>query len=128
MEREDPKSIEYIDGIAIHYYGNFFPASILSNLHNRYPDKMLLSTEACEGINRLTIRHRCNIPLIKNYLKLFTGPMPWDEHKVELGSWNRARNYVRSILQVSYDLRTKSNFSFTLFFFIFSSLSFSLLL
>ncbi|XP_026326864.1 glucosylceramidase-like [Hyposmocoma kahamanoa] len=75
MEREDPKSIEYIDGIAVHYYGNFVPASILSNLQNRYPNKMLLSTEACEG------------------------PMPWDEHKVELGSWDRARNYVRYILQ-----------------------------
>lgn len=50
MEREDPRSIEYIDGIAIHYYGNFFPAVILSNLQRDYPDKMLLSTEACEGI------------------------------------------------------------------------------
>lgn len=49
MERADPKSIEYIDGIAIHYYGNFFPGAILTRLQNQYPDKILLSTEACEG-------------------------------------------------------------------------------
>lgn len=49
MEREDPKSIDYLDGIAIHYYGNFFPAQILTGLHYRYSNKILLSTEACEG-------------------------------------------------------------------------------
>lgn len=76
MEREDPKSIDYIDGIAIHYYGNFFPASILTALHNRYPGKILLSTEACEG------------------------PMPWDLLQVEIGSWRRARRYTTSIMQV----------------------------
>lgn len=50
MENENPKSIEYIDGIAIHYYGNFVPAHILTMIQQRYPDKILLSTEACEGI------------------------------------------------------------------------------
>lgn len=49
MEREDPKALDYIDGIAIHYYGNFVPPAILTALQNRYPDKILLSTEACEG-------------------------------------------------------------------------------
>ncbi|KOB64974.1 Glucosylceramidase, partial [Operophtera brumata] len=73
MEREDPKSIEYLDGIAIHYYGNFFPAQILTQLHQRYPNKILLSTEAC--------------------------PMPWDAERVEIGSWARARKYTTSILQ-----------------------------
>ncbi|XP_028157457.1 lysosomal acid glucosylceramidase-like [Ostrinia furnacalis] len=75
IEREDPRALDYIDGIAIHYYGNFFPPAILRNLQNRYPDKMLLSTEACEG------------------------PMPWDLEKVELGSWRRARRYITSILE-----------------------------
>lgn len=49
MEHADPKSIEYIDGIAIHYYGNFVPAYILTLLQRRYEGKILLSTEACEG-------------------------------------------------------------------------------
>ncbi|XP_063530263.1 lysosomal acid glucosylceramidase-like [Cydia strobilella] len=75
MEREDPKSIEYIDGAALHYYGNFIPPIIMTAIQNRYPDKILLSTEACEG------------------------PMPWDREKVEIGSWDRARKYTKSIIQ-----------------------------
>ncbi|KAL0839787.1 hypothetical protein ABMA28_016422 [Loxostege sticticalis] len=77
MEREDPKALDYIDGIAIHYYGNFVPPAILTALQNRYPDKILLSTEACEAA------------------------MPWDinRHKVLLGSWTRARRYITSILE-----------------------------
>lgn len=50
MEQEEPKAFDYIDGFAIHYYGNFAPASILTAIQNNYPDKILLSTEACEGI------------------------------------------------------------------------------
>lgn len=49
MAREDPKSIEYIDGIALHYYGNFVHPVILTAIQNQYPGKILLSTEACEG-------------------------------------------------------------------------------
>ncbi|CAH0397603.1 unnamed protein product [Chilo suppressalis] len=75
MERAEPKAFDYIDGIAIHYYGNFAPAQLLTNIQNRYPDKILLSTEACEGA------------------------MPWDAMRVEIGSWRRARNYITSILQ-----------------------------
>ncbi|KAL4709324.1 hypothetical protein ACJJTC_007056 [Scirpophaga incertulas] len=74
MEKADPKFLDYIDGIAIHYYGNFAPAQILTELHNRY-GKMMLSTEACEG------------------------PMPWHLLKVEVGSWRRARRYITSILE-----------------------------
>ncbi|CAK1578636.1 unnamed protein product [Parnassius mnemosyne] len=75
MEREEPKSIEYIDGIAIHYYGNFMPAIILSNIQRKYPNKILLSTEACEG------------------------SMPWQLQKVKIGSWRRAASYIHSILE-----------------------------
>ncbi|CAG4951416.1 unnamed protein product [Parnassius apollo] len=75
MERGDPKSIEYIDGIAIHYYGNYVPATILSTLQEKYPNKILLSTEACEGA------------------------MPWHLDKVEIGSWRRAASYIRNILE-----------------------------
>ncbi|XP_052738203.1 lysosomal acid glucosylceramidase isoform X1 [Bicyclus anynana] len=74
MIRAAPKSLDYIDGIAIHYYGNFIPASILSSIQERYPGKLLLSTEACEG------------------------PMPWDVMRVKIGSWERAARYTRHIL------------------------------
>ncbi|XP_072941975.1 lysosomal acid glucosylceramidase-like [Epargyreus clarus] len=74
MEQGDPKSMDYVDGIAVHYYGNFVPAHILTMIQRRYPNKILLSTEACEGA------------------------MPWDLHKVEIGSWRRARRYITHIL------------------------------
>ena len=64
MAAADPKSIEYMDGIAIHYYGNFIPASILSNIQGRYPDKILLSTEACEGMfNFIQCRYFVLVPM-----------------------------------------------------------------
>lgn len=49
MELAAPESIDYMDGVAVHWYGNFFPPQILSAIQNRYPDKILLATEACEG-------------------------------------------------------------------------------
>ncbi|XP_022829498.1 glucosylceramidase-like [Spodoptera litura] len=75
MELAAPESIDYMDGVAVHWYGNFFPPQILSAIQNRYPDKILLATEACEG------------------------SMPWNLDKVILGSWRRAGTYVKSILQ-----------------------------
>ncbi|XP_026747404.1 glucosylceramidase-like [Trichoplusia ni] len=74
MEREDPKSIDYLDGIAVHWYGNFFPPQTLSLIQNRYPDKIILATEACEG------------------------SMPWHLEQLAIGSWERARRYVTSII------------------------------
>lgn len=75
MEAENHQALDYIDGIAVHYYGNFAPASILDDIQRRYPSKFILSTEACEGA------------------------MPWHLEKVELGSWRRARRYTQNILQ-----------------------------
>lgn len=49
MESAETNAFDYIDGFAIHYYGNFAPAEILSNIQDRYPNKILLATEACEG-------------------------------------------------------------------------------
>nr|XP_021183892.2 lysosomal acid glucosylceramidase [Helicoverpa armigera] len=75
MELEDKTSLDYLDGIAVHWYGNFFPPQILTGIQRRYPDKILLATEACEG------------------------SMPWNSAKVVLGSWSRARRYVSNILE-----------------------------
>lgn len=113
MEKEDPKSIEYIDGIAIHYYGNFMPASVLTRIQKRYPGKILLSTEACEGTLRLHWRNKFQFPNLNKFY--IVGPMPWDKHKVEIGSWDRAVKYTRSILEVdtneiSYKTENSINF------------------
>ncbi|CAH1363810.1 unnamed protein product, partial [Tenebrio molitor] len=40
----------YIDGIAVHWYADvFFPASLLTDTHNNFPEKFILATEACNG-------------------------------------------------------------------------------
>ncbi|KAF9412639.1 hypothetical protein HW555_008908 [Spodoptera exigua] len=71
MELAAPESIDYMDGVAVHWYGNFFPPQILTDTRARF----YLPTEACEG------------------------SMPWNLDKVILGSWRRAGTYVKSIIQ-----------------------------
>lgn len=40
----------YIDGIAVHWYWDqIFPANLLTETHNNFPDKFILATEACVG-------------------------------------------------------------------------------
>ncbi|XP_038213585.1 lysosomal acid glucosylceramidase-like [Zerene cesonia] len=74
MERGDKNSLNFVDGIAVHYYGNFVPPTILEDLHRRY-NKIMIATEACEG------------------------PMPWHPMKVKIGSWERAQRYAKYILE-----------------------------
>lgn len=72
----DPDTAQYVDGIAVHWYGDpFFPAEVLTLTHNAHPDKFLLNTEACEG------------------------SLPWELNKVALGSWQRAQTYAADIIQ-----------------------------
>lgn len=50
LVKEHPKALDYIDGIAVHYYGDYIsPASILSEAVKNYPGKFVIATEACEG-------------------------------------------------------------------------------
>lgn len=71
----DPVAASYVAGIGFHWYGNnFAPASILDRVHKSHPDKFLLATEATEGASPLELRH------------------------VILGSWERAENYARDII------------------------------
>ncbi|KAF0293665.1 Glucosylceramidase [Amphibalanus amphitrite] len=72
----DPEAAAYVDGVAVHWYGDpFFPADALTATHNHHPDKFLLNTEACEG------------------------SYPWEIQKVALGSWHRAENYAADIIR-----------------------------
>ncbi|KAI1301356.1 Lysosomal acid glucosylceramidase [Halotydeus destructor] len=71
----DANASQYVSGTAFHWYLNgVAPASLLDSLHQSYPDKFLLSTEACEGS------------------ALFA-------KKVILGSWERAENYALDIME-----------------------------
>ncbi|XP_068623495.1 lysosomal acid glucosylceramidase-like [Battus philenor] len=76
MIRENPKAVEYIDGVALHSYADkVVPAYILDLVSKTNPDKFMISTEYCEG------------------------SFPWQTNKVELGSWKRAVSYTTDILE-----------------------------
>jgi len=73
---EDPLSDQYVDGFAVHWYVDFLGmANSLDKVHEKYPDKFILYTEAC------------------------TGSYPWDLEKVLLGSWERGQDYIFNIIE-----------------------------
>ena len=71
----DSKAAEYVDGWAVHWYTDFLGLpGVLDYVHNQYPDKFIMFTEACTGAN------------------------PWDLQKVLLGSWERGQEYVNDVI------------------------------
>lgn len=69
-------SIDYIDGMAVHWYWDqIVPPSLLDQAHAAYPDKLLLNTESCDG------------------------DKPLQTHGPELGSWPRAEKYILAYMQ-----------------------------
>ncbi|KYN23063.1 Glucosylceramidase [Trachymyrmex cornetzi] len=76
MMFEDPKAKELFSGTAVHWYTDeMFSPLRLSILHDKYPDKFILMTEAC------------------------TGSSPFDKEKVILGSWDRGQQYALNIIE-----------------------------
>ena len=72
---EDELASQYVDGWAVHWYTDFLGLpGVLDYVHDQYPDKFILFTEACTGAN------------------------PWDLQKVLLGSWERGQEYINDIL------------------------------
>lgn len=48
----DAETESYVDGVGVHWYQDWYkPASLLNDAHEKYPDKFILNTEACEGKN-----------------------------------------------------------------------------
>ncbi|KAK6750399.1 hypothetical protein RB195_002399 [Necator americanus] len=46
----DPETSKYVDGIGVHWYlDTVIPASVLTTVHERHPEKFILATEACTG-------------------------------------------------------------------------------
>lgn len=46
----DEKASKYVSGIAVHYYWDFIvPPSVLTWMHNLFPDRFLFASEASEG-------------------------------------------------------------------------------
>ncbi|XP_071793951.1 lysosomal acid glucosylceramidase-like [Asterias amurensis] len=72
----DAEAAKYISGTGVHWYADFFfdSPSVMTDTHNLFPDKFILSTEACNG-----------------YLP--------DSPAVVLGSWERGEEYSHDIMQ-----------------------------
>ncbi|KAK5649056.1 hypothetical protein RI129_003948 [Pyrocoelia pectoralis] len=70
---QNEKAKNYIDGFGLHYYWNWLPRNWLKETHDKYPDKFILSTEACEGVGL-------------------------DQPHVKLGDWGRAEKYAADII------------------------------
>ncbi|XP_033227657.1 lysosomal acid glucosylceramidase-like [Belonocnema kinseyi] len=67
---------KFVSGIAFHYYADIIvPAFVLDQTHQKYPEKILIMSEACEG------------------------PFPWQTVKVRLGYWRRGEKYVLKMFQ-----------------------------
>lgn len=76
MSKTLPKSIDALDGFAVHWYwDDIFPPSLIDKTMKEYPNKLLLNTESC------------------------IGDKPWQKHGPELGSWSRAVQYIKSFMQ-----------------------------
>ncbi|XP_037563125.1 lysosomal acid glucosylceramidase-like isoform X1 [Dermacentor silvarum] len=72
----DPEAAKYVHGVAVHGYRDGLAGpGVLDKVHENFPDKFILPTEACSGYNRKT------------------------GHGVKLGSWERAEEYAADILQ-----------------------------
>lgn len=68
---------QYIAGIGVHWYWDHVaPTILLDKTHDAFPDKFILSTEAC-----------------------FTKQL-WEKTVVHLGSWDRGEQYAESVIEV----------------------------
>ncbi|KFD52452.1 hypothetical protein M513_06649 [Trichuris suis] len=76
----DPEARKFAAFIAVHWYlDELTPSLVLQTTHERHPDVPMIATEACEGWKVTETRGSI------------------------LGSWLRARNYIRSIIEARGD-------------------------
>ena len=76
MNESRKESINYLDGLAMHWYWDeYFGPSLIDDAHELMPDKLIFNTESC------------------------IGDKPLQTHGPELGSWERAEKYAHSYLE-----------------------------
>lgn len=76
MKHGSPNAIDFISGIAFHWYADkFVPPFFIDIAHKKYPNMILLNTEST------------------------LGDKPWETHRPILGSWSRAEAYALGIIQ-----------------------------
>uniref|UniRef100_A0A0A1XGL7 Glucosylceramidase n=1 Tax=Zeugodacus cucurbitae TaxID=28588 RepID=A0A0A1XGL7_ZEUCU len=75
MNRTRPGVLNYLDGLAVHWYwDDMFAPNLIDLTVRQLPGKMVLNTESC------------------------IGDKPWQTHGPELGSWERGEYFARDIL------------------------------
>ncbi|CAH1798081.1 unnamed protein product [Owenia fusiformis] len=71
-----PEAAKYVSGVGVHWYTDFIvPIIGVDKTHESFPDKFILSTEACEG------------------------SLPFESRSPQLGSWDRGESYAHSIIE-----------------------------
>ncbi|CAO1436681.1 unnamed protein product [Diamesa hyperborea] len=76
MNDEHSDALKYVDGLAVHWYWDaFIPPSLLDQANERFPDKFIISTEACPG------------------------DKPWQINGPVLGYWSRGAEYAMDIIE-----------------------------
>ncbi|XP_012528783.1 lysosomal acid glucosylceramidase isoform X2 [Monomorium pharaonis] len=107
MMFKNPKAEKLFSGTAVHWYAdNYFSPFRLNELHDTYPDKFILLTEACTGSSPLDIRkvilgswergQRYALNIIENLSHMVVGWIDWNIALNEDGAPNWAKNYVDS--------------------------------
>ncbi|KAH8311657.1 hypothetical protein KR044_007405 [Drosophila immigrans] len=75
MNRTRPNSLDYLDGVSLHWYWDeIFGSSFVDKTNEYLPDKIQIISESC------------------------IGDKPWQQAKPHIGSWYRAEKYARSYL------------------------------
>lgn len=75
MNKTRPNSVDYLDGLSLHWYWDeIFGSSFIDNTREYAPDKILIVSESC------------------------IGDKPWQAAAPLLGSWERAEKYARDYL------------------------------
>ena len=103
----DPDAAKYVDGIAVHWYGDQVSSpSILSDVHNAHPDKFILATEACtyysgkmDGDWSRALQYSYDI--ITDLQNWATGWVDWNLILDERGGPNWVGNYVDAPIIIS---------------------------
>ncbi|XP_030369560.1 lysosomal acid glucosylceramidase [Scaptodrosophila lebanonensis] len=76
MNHTRPHSIDYLDGLSVHWYWDeIFGPSLMDETNDYLPDKIRIVSESC------------------------IGDKPWQKSAPLLGSWERGEKYARSFLQ-----------------------------
>jgi len=105
----DPETNDFVDGLGLHWYWNTFlwPASIQRAVHNKYPDKFLLPTEACNINNNKVLLGdwesgvKYSTDIMENLNNWAVGWVDWNLCLDEQGGPNWVGNYVDSPIIVN---------------------------